>query len=62
MPKALMCAALGLGMILSSAAIAGERNVTLAVTNMYCAACPHTIKASPEAVSGVTKVVVSYKD
>jgi mercuric ion binding protein len=49
-------------MILSSGARAGERNVTLAVSNMYCAACPHTVKASLEAVSGVTKVVVSYKD
>jgi mercuric ion binding protein len=54
--------ALGLGMIVSSGAVAGERNVTLAVSNMYCAACPHTVKASLEAVSGVTKVVVSYKD
>ena len=29
---------------------------------MYCAACPHTVKASLEAVSGVAKVTVSYQD
>jgi mercuric ion binding protein len=29
---------------------------------MYCAACPHTVKASLEAVPGVTNVSVSYKD
>jgi periplasmic mercuric ion binding protein len=45
-----------------SAALAGERTVTLAVENIYCAACPHTVKASLEAVPGVTKAVVSYKD
>jgi mercuric ion binding protein len=29
---------------------------------MYCAACPHTVKARLEAVPGVTKVVVSFKE
>ena len=29
---------------------------------MYCAACPHTVKASLQAVPGVTKAVVSYKE
>jgi mercuric ion binding protein len=46
----------------SSAALAAERTVTLAVENMYCAACPHTVKASLEAVPGVSKAAVSYKD
>ncbi|HLZ05473.1 MAG TPA: mercury resistance system periplasmic binding protein MerP [Bradyrhizobium sp.] len=62
MSRLLACAILGLGTMVSSAAMAGERNVTLAVSNMYCAACPHTVKASLEAVSGVSKVVVSSKD
>jgi mercuric ion binding protein len=62
MTKLLICTAFGLGMIASSSAIAGERNVTLAVSNMYCTAYPHTGKASLEAVRGVTKVVVSYED
>jgi mercuric ion binding protein len=55
-------AAVALALILPSAAIAGERSVTLAVSNMYCAACPHTVKSSLEAIPGVAKVVVSYKD
>jgi mercuric ion binding protein len=46
----------------SSAAFAGEKTVTLSVQNMYCAACPHTVKASLEAVPGVAKVAVSYQD
>jgi mercuric ion binding protein len=62
MIKILVSAAFGLGLLASSAAFAGERTVTLAVKNMYCAACPHTVKASLEAVPGVTKAVVSYRD
>jgi len=54
--------ALMLGAVVSSAALAAERTVTLAVSNMYCAACPHTVKASLEAVAGVKTVVVSYKE
>ena len=54
--------AFALGLFASSAALAAEKTVTLAVENMYCAACPHTVKASLEAVPGVTKVAVSYKD
>jgi mercuric ion binding protein len=46
----------------ASAAFAGEQTMTLAVQNMYCAACPHTVKASLEAVAGVGKVAVSYKN
>ena len=45
----------------ASSAMAGERTVTLAVSNMYCAACPHTVKSSLEAVPGVANVVVSFK-
>jgi mercuric ion binding protein len=29
---------------------------------MYCAACPHTVKASLQAVAGVKAVSVSYED
>jgi len=46
----------------SSHAIAAEKTITLAVKNMCCAACPHTVKASLEAVHGVAKVSVSFKD
>lgn len=43
-------------------AFAGERTVTLTVENMYCDACPLTVKKSISAVPGVGKVVVSYND
>jgi len=62
MNKLVISIALTLGLFASSAALAAERTVTLAVKNMYCAACPHTVKASLEAVAGVTKVAVSYND
>ena len=62
MNKLLVSTAFTLGLFTSSAASAAETTVTLAVKNMYCAACPHTVKASLEAVPGVTKVAVSYKD
>ncbi len=42
--------------------MAAERTITLAVKNMYCAACPSIVKGSLEAVPGVAKVAVSYKD
>jgi mercuric ion binding protein len=45
----------------SSAVFAGERTVTLNVRNMYCDLCPHTVKASLEAVPGVANAVVSFK-
>jgi mercuric ion binding protein len=60
--KMLTSTALTLCLLASSGAFAAERTVTLAVQNMYCAACPHTVKASLEAVPGVSKVAVSYKD
>jgi mercuric ion binding protein len=53
--------ALVLGVVASSTALAAERTITLTVQNMYCAACPYTVKASLEAVPGVKAVVVSYK-
>jgi mercuric ion binding protein len=62
MTKALIALVLGFGVLASPTAFAGEKTVILTVKNMYCAACPHTVKASLEAVSGVAKAVVSYKD
>ncbi|UPK03125.1 mercury resistance system periplasmic binding protein MerP [Bradyrhizobium sp. 170] len=62
MHKLLMSTALTFCLFGSSAALAAEQTVTLAVKNMYCATCPHTVKASLEAVPGVTHVAVSYKD
>ena len=62
MNKLLISTVFALGLSASSTALAAEKTVTLAVQNMYCAACPHTVKASLEPVPGVTKVAVSYKD
>ena len=62
MTKPLIAALFGFSILASSTAFAGERTVTLAVQNMYCSACPITVKSSLEAVPGVAKVVVSYED
>lgn len=61
MTRLLAAVALGLGLVASPATHAGEKTITLAVENMFCAACPYTVKASLEALPGVSKVVVSYK-
>jgi len=53
---------MAVGVFASSAAFAADTTITLAVKNMYCAACPHTVKASLQAVLGVKAVTVSYKD
>lgn len=62
MNKLLLPAALGFGLFISGSAVAGERTITLAVQNMYCADCPFIVRKSLEAVPGVIRVVVSYKD
>ena len=50
---------LGISLLTSSAALAGEKTVTLAAPGMYCSAFPITVSKSLEAVPGVAKVVVS---
>lgn len=62
MQRLSLSAACALAFLSASGARAGEATVTLAVENMYCAACPHTVKASLEAVPGVKQAVVSYKE
>lgn len=54
--------ALTAGFSASGAVVAAEQTVKLAVDNMYCAACPSTVKKALSAVPGVTKADVSYKD
>jgi periplasmic mercuric ion binding protein len=49
-------------LLVSSAAFAAEKTITLAVQHMTCAACPGTVKASLQAVPGVSNVVVSLED
>jgi len=62
MKKLLALAALAVGIMASPAVMAAERTITLAVNNMDCAACPSIVKGSLEAVPGVAKVAVSFKD
>lgn len=60
--KYLVPVTLVLGIVGSSAAFAAEKTVTLAVQNMYCAACPHTVKSSLQSVPGVKAVSVSFEN
>lgn len=62
MNKLLASAAFAIAALASSVAMAGERTITLAVQNMYCAACPTIVRKSLEAVPGVSKAVVSYTE
>jgi len=62
MMRYLISTLFALGLFGYSAAFAAERTVTLAVQNMYCAACPHTVKSSLQSMPGVTAVSVSYEN
>lgn len=44
-----------------AAETAATKTVTLAVENMYCAACPITVRKALEKVPGVTQAKVDYK-
>ena len=62
MNRLLAQATFAVGIIASPAAMAADKTITLAVNNMDCAACPSIVKGSLEAVPGVAKVAMSYKD
>jgi mercuric ion binding protein len=62
MNKLLALAAFAIGIIASPAVMAADKTITLAVSNMDCAACPSIVKGSLQAVPGVAKVAVSFKD
>jgi len=62
MSKLSVAVALIVSVLASSAAFAAEKTITLAVQHMTCAACPSTVKASLQAVPGVSNVVVSFED
>jgi periplasmic mercuric ion binding protein len=53
---------LAFGLAISATAFAAEKTITLAVQHMTCAACPSTVKASLQAVPGVSNVVVSFEN
>jgi mercuric ion binding protein len=62
MTKLLASGALVVSVLVSSSTVAAERTLTLAVQNMYCDACPLIVRKSLEAVPGVAKAIVSFKD
>jgi mercuric ion binding protein len=55
-------AAFVIAVVASSQVMAADRTITLAVKNMDCAACPTIVRGSLEAVPGVAKVAVSFKE
>jgi periplasmic mercuric ion binding protein len=59
MIKLLSTATFTIGILAAPSTFAAEKTVTLAVQHMTCAACPRTVKASLQAVPGVTSVIVS---
>lgn len=62
MNKLLAFAVLAASAIVSCSAMAADKTVILAVNNMDCAACPSIVKGSLQAVPGVAKVAVSFKN
>ncbi len=74
MTKHLTSTALGLSLVLglggfpypgnnqAAAQVAHEKTITLGVKKMFCDACPLIVRKSLEAVAGVTKATVSFKD
>jgi mercuric ion binding protein len=46
--------------VITGAALAASRTVTLDVQNMTCAVCPLTVKKALEHVAGVQQVTVDY--
>ena len=61
MKRLITLAALASGLLASGAAYADQQTVRLAVSGMYCATCPLTVKKSLSAVPGVSKVAVSFE-
>lgn len=50
-----------LGLAFPNVGKAAPRTVTLAVENMYCAACPFVVKEALSAVPGVADVAVNFE-
>ena len=60
MKRVLVTAGIAAMLLSSGSACAAEKTVTLAVDNMYCAACPYIVKRSLARVGGVANVAVSF--
>lgn len=62
MIRILGAAGVAVGLLSGGGAMGAERTVVLAVDNMTCESCPFIVKKSLQKVSGVSNVVVSFKD
>ena len=49
-------------LMVSTAALAAEKSITLAVANMTCATCPITVRAALRGVVGVKDVKVDFAE
>ncbi len=61
MQRQTMALALMMVGLWAAVAMAGEQRVTLAVDNMFCAACPFIVKRTLARVDGVLDVNVSFE-
>jgi len=61
MQRLVILVGLAAGLLAPSAVLAAEQSVRLAVSNMYCAACPFTVKKALTAMPGVIKAEVSCR-
>jgi len=61
MNRTLSALVLAAALLAAGPAMAAEKTVTLAVDNMYCSACPYTVKQSLAKLAGVGEVAVSYE-
>jgi len=59
--KLFSCAVLSGVILISPAAYADSKTVTLSVPGMYCEMCPATVSKALRKVDGVEKVAASYE-
>ncbi len=62
MKKSLGAAAIAAAILINGHALAAQRSVTLAVDGMTCASCPYIVKQTLAAISGVSTVMVSFRE
>lgn len=62
MARSVVSTLAGAALLTSAPVFAAEQTITLAVRNMDCATCPLVVRKSLEAVPGVARVTVSFKD
>jgi mercuric ion binding protein len=62
MKAVLSALAVSAALLVSAAAFAAEKTVTLDVKGMYCPACPYIVRKSLMAVPGVMRAKVSFEN